>query len=222
MGKPGLFIRCADREIDRLVRENRKMGSIKEMILENLERIINIHINSFKGAFLSFLGPRFLRHFYRGIISSPHGVGLVFINNNRIEGFIFGVINPSSFFRNLLRKKWLYFSLASLRAVLKKPSIIPRIFRTIRRHSLSLKGDNKAELISIGVDPQVQHKGIGKILVQNFLKELKSKGVQEVNLYTSRLNNEKANEFYKKMGFTLKRFYRTPEGLQMNEYIREL
>ena len=93
---------------------------------------------------MSFLGPKFLKLFYKGIISSPLGVGLVYINNNRVEGFIRGAINPSDFFRYLLRKKWLNFSIASFGAILKNPSIISRIFRAKKRPSLSPKSKNKA------------------------------------------------------------------------------
>ena len=189
---------------------------------KHIEQIVQIHLLSFKGFFLSFLGPKFLKLFYKGIILSPFGVGLVYINNNRVEGFICGAINPSDFFRYLLRKKWLNFSIASFEAILKNPSIISRIFKAKRRPSLSPKSNNKAELMSIGVDPKAQSKGIGKILVQHFLKELKYKGIQEVNLTTDRLNNEKVNEFYKKLGFTLKRYYTTPEGRKMNEYVIKL
>ena len=198
------------------------MENIRKITLRDLEEVVKIHLKSFQGFFLSFLGPKFLKLFYKGIISSPLGVGLIYINNNRVEGFICGAINPSDFFRYLLRKKWLHFSLASLRAILKKPSIISRIIRAKRRPSLSHKRNNKAELMSIGVDPKAQSKGIGKILVQHFLKELKYKGIQEVNLTTDRLNNEKVNEFYKKSGFTLKRYYTTPEGREMNEYVIKL
>lgn len=198
------------------------MKKIREMKLKDLEEIVNIHLNSFQGFFLSFLGPKFLMLFYKGIISSTLGVGFVYIDNNRIEGFICGAINPSDFFHNLLRTKWFHFSIASLGAILKKPSIIPRLLRAINSPSSSSKGDKKATLMSIGIDSQVQGKGVGGILVQNFLKELKSKGIYEVNLTTDRLNNKRANQFYKKLGFTLKRYFTTPEDREMNEYIIKL
>ena len=192
------------------------------MKLKDLEEIVNIHLNSFQNFFLSFLGLKFLIIFYKGVISSPLGVGFVYIDNNRIEGFICGTISPSDFFQNLLKKKWFHFSIASLGAILKKPTIILRLLRAISLPSSSLKGDKKATLMSIGINPQAQGKGLGKILVQNFLKELKSKGIYEVNLTTDRLNNKRINQFYKKLGFTLKRYFTTPEDREMNEYIIKL
>lgn len=192
------------------------------MVSEDVKEVVIIHINSFRGFFLSFLGGKFLELFYKGIVSLNKGVGLVHINNNRIEGFVCGAINPSDFFRQLLKKKWLQFSLASLGAVIKKPCIIPRLWRAVYQPSSSPKGNDKATLMSIGVDPAAQSKGIGKILILNFLERLKSKGVLEVNLTTDRLNNEKVNKFYQKLGFNLKKVYTTPEGREINEYFIEL
>lgn len=198
------------------------MESIRKMMLEDLKEVIALHLKSFQGFFLSFLGPRFLELFYEEIILSPQGVGLVYINNNKREGFVCGAINPSQFYRNILRKKGFHFILASLGAIIKKPSIIPRLWRARYQPSSSLKGNDKATLMSLGVNPRAQNKGIGKILVQKFLKELKLRGVQEINLTTDRLNNENVNEFYKKLGFILRRHYTTPEGREMNEFVLTL
>lgn len=188
---------------------------------EHIKQIVHVHLISFEGFFLSFLGPKFLEVFYRGIVSSPHGIGIVFIKNDRIEGFVCGAVNPSAYYGYLLRKKLAHFVSASVGAILKKPSIIPRLIRAVHQPSSSPKGENKATLMSIGVDPEAQGKGIGKMLVQDFLKQLKSKGVREVNLTTDRLNNEKTNEFYKSLDFALKRSYKTPEGREINEYVIE-
>jgi ribosomal protein S18 acetylase RimI-like enzyme len=185
-------------------------------------QVVRTHLSSFRGFFLSFLGSKFLELFYKGIALSPYGVGFVYVNNSRVEGFVCGAINPHEFFRNLLKKKWLHFSLASFGAILRKPSVIPRLLRAINQPSSSPRGDDKAILMSIGVTPHAQGKGIGKILVKNFLEELKSKGVQEVYLTTDRLNNEMVKDFYMNLGFRLKRNYSTPEGREMDEYFIKL
>jgi ribosomal protein S18 acetylase RimI-like enzyme len=198
------------------------MQTIRDMIVADLENVISIHMNSFQGFFLSFLGKKFLKLFYEGIISSPQGVGLIYVSDGHIQGFICGSVDPSDFFRNLLKKKWIQFAFASLGAVLKKPSIIPRLLRAVNQPSSSPKGKDNATLMSIGVDPNAQGLGIGKILVQHFLEKLRAIGAQEVNLTTDRLNNAKTNEFYQKLGFSLKRHFVTPEGREMNEYIIQL
>ena len=191
-----------------------KTGDVRE--------VVSIHRRSFQGFFLSFLGENFLALFYNGVILSPQGLAWVYEGDKRIEGFICGAIDPSGFFRSLLKKKWRHFAFASLGAVVKRPSIIPRLLRAVRHPSSSPGGMDKVELMSIGVDPETQSKGIGKSLVHHFLDTCRTAGVREVNLTTDRWENEKVNRFYQNLGFILKRSYTTPEKREMNEYVYKL
>ena len=76
--------------------------------------------------------------------------------------------------------------------------------------------------MSIAVLPNAQGKGAGKLLVSAFLEESKRRGLSQVNLTTDRNNNEAANHFYQKLGFSLSKSYTTPEGREMNEYAIDL
>ena len=41
--------------------------------------------------------------------------------------------------------------------------------------------EEEATLDTIGVDPELQHKGIGKLLINEFIEHLKTLGVQKIN-----------------------------------------
>ena len=86
-----------------------------------------------------------------------------------------------------------------------------------------LKGEAKREekyieLSSIGVAPTAKSKGIGSKLV-DYLKETeKTSDCEYICLETDAENNDGANAFYVKNGFTLEREYTTKEDRKMNEY----
>ena len=71
---------------------------------------------------------------------------------------------------------------------------------------------------SICVRPDCKAKGIGTQLI-SYLKDIVDFSEYEyINLETDAVNNDMVNAFYKKNGFSLKRWYLTPEKRKMNEY----
>lgn len=185
----------------------------------DISHIVSVHLSSFPGFFLSFLGSRFLSLFYSGICSAPEGIALVYLNDEGTPaGFVAGSSNPGGFYSRLLKQDWLKFALASIVPVLRKPSVIWRVTRAVSHPSDNPIGDDVAGLFSIGVLPELQGAGAGKKLAQAFMEEAKQRGCKRVFLTTDRDNNESVNSFYEKLGFEIERQYVTPEGRRMNEY----
>lgn len=193
---------------------------IKRLQKEHIENVVQIHLRAFPRFFLSFLGKDFLSLLYRGIHDSPLGAGIVYIENGKVIGFVCGVKNTSQFFKQLLKRRWYLFCVASLKSLVRRPSIAPRLARALRHHEQpqNPSGTNNATLLSIAVLPEHQREGVGEKLTKAFLKAMKQKGVNRVNLTTDRDDNEKVNRFYENLGFTCCRTYIAPEGRAMNEY----
>lgn len=192
---------------------------IRKIKLSDVNHVVAVHLSSFPGFFLSFLGSRFLSLFYSGICTAPEGIAFVYLNDAGAPvGFVAGTSNPGGFYSRLLKRDWLKFALASIVPVLKKPSTILRVARAVSHPSDNPIGDDVAGLFSIGVLPELQGTGAGKILVQAFLDEAKQRGCKRVFLTTDRDNNNSVNSFYEKLGFEIERQYVTPEGRRMNEY----
>lgn len=185
----------------------------------DVKYVVAVHLVSFPGFFLSFLGSRFLALFYSGICSVPEGIAFVYLNDAGIPvGFVAGTSNPGGFYSRLLKQKWLKFALASIVPVFKKPSIFRRVARAVSHPSDNPIGDDVAGLFSIGVLPELQGTGAGKKLVKAFLDEAIKRGCQKVFLTTDRDSNDDVNLFYTKLGFSVERQYVTPESRRMNEY----
>src|SRR5665811_1624133 len=178
---------------------------IKPMMPENVDDVVSIHLESFPGFFLSFLGRRFLTLYYSGICSAEEGLGFVFLNSDyELIGFVAGTTNPRGFYTRLLKRYWLRFSLASVGAILRKPSSARRIGRALYHSEQNPVGSEVAGLFSIGVHPELQDVGAGKELVTAFLEESKAKGCTRVFLTTDRDNNKIVNDFYQNIGFIIK------------------
>lgn len=189
------------------------------MTKQHVQDVVDVHLASFCGFFLSVLGSRFLKTFYSGVCSDPDGICSVCINSSgRVSAFIVGTVNPRGFYSRLLRKDWLRFSLASLPAVIRKPLIIKRVARAFFHPSENPGGSDVAGLLSIGVLPEYQGSGVGRMLVNRFLNEAAKRGCKRVFLTTDRDKNDATNAFYQNLGFSITRQYITREGRNMNEY----
>lgn len=192
---------------------------ILKCTMSDVSRVVDVHLSSFPGFFLSFLGPRFLSLFYTGVCTAPEGIAFVYLNEaGESAGFVAGTANPGGFYTRLLKKNWLKFALASIIPVLSKPSVIGRLARAVYHPSDNPIGNDVAGLFSIGVLPELQGTGAGKKLVQAFLEEAKIRGCKRVFLTTDRDSNDVVNAFYTKLGFAIERQFVTPEGRRMNEY----
>jgi ribosomal protein S18 acetylase RimI-like enzyme len=195
---------------------------IAPMQRQHLDAIVHLHISSFPSFFLTFLGPRFLRLLYDEVLATPESVALVALDYEQVIGFVVGVTHQSSFYGQLIRRRLLAFAYASLGAAIRRPSIIPRLFRALANSWSSKEAVAEALLMSIAVAPDAAGRGIGQLLVKAFLSDMQAKGIDSVSLTTDRDNNDRTNRFYRKLGFELARIYVTPEGRAMNEYFIRL
>jgi len=195
---------------------------IRAMQTQDVPRVVETHLASFSGFFLTFLGPAFLAQLYSGIIADPSGIALVAEKDGQIVGFVAGTCQPAGFYTRLLRRRWWRFGLASIKPVLRNPRIVPRLLRALAMPGQARAAAGEGTLMSIAVLPERQGQGIGQALVRAFLSEAARRGLNKVNLTTDRVANDAANVFYQRLGFVCRRHFVTPEGRQMNEYVIDL
>jgi ribosomal protein S18 acetylase RimI-like enzyme len=196
--------------------------SVVPMEPQHVQDVVNVHQAQFPGFFLSFLGPRFLRLFYREILATPGQVSLVAVDGGRVIGFVTGMDHQSRFFGRLVRRRLVAFAWTSLAAALRRPSIIPRLFRALTYSRVTRAATAQALLMSIAVSGDAAGNGIGQRLVRQFLDEMRNKGIDSVSLTTDRDDNDRANAFYRALGFQLARAYTSPTGRAVNEYFMNL
>lgn len=189
---------------------------IRPMQRGDVAAVTAIHMAAFPGFFLSFLGGRFLREFYRAIVDDEECIAYVAAREGRVIGFVAGSAG-SGFYRRAARRRWLRFAVASLGAFLRKPSIAPRLLRAL--YAPPKTASEGALLMSLAVDPRVQRSGAGRLLTAAFTEGARQRGARAVVLTTDRLGNDAVNAFYRAQGFVVASEFVTPEGRAMNEYI---
>jgi ribosomal protein S18 acetylase RimI-like enzyme len=195
---------------------------IRAMREEDTQTSADVHMHSFHQFFLTYLGKHFVRELYLGIVQDPGGIAFVAEEQGKIVGFVAGAVHLADLYRDLLRRRVIRFAWASLSGFIRKPSVLPRLLKAFRSPSVQDPLPKCGTLMSIGVLPEMQGKGVGQRLVQAFLAESRKRGLQHVVLHTDFFNNDRVNHFYQLQGFTLRRTYDTHEGRRMNEYIISL
>jgi ribosomal protein S18 acetylase RimI-like enzyme len=193
---------------------------IRPTLRSDLRKIGEIHIKAFPKFFMTSLGPKFIVEYYNIVLDYPKKVFLVAEEDGSVLGFIAGFIEPPRFYSNL-RRKVIKLGLFALPALLKKPSLIVKIFNNLRRVSEFSSEEKKrfCELASIGVTPEFSGQGLGKSLVNAFLKISQELGAEVAYLTTDANNNDGVNQFYKSLGFKLNNTSLAYSNRLMNEYV---
>lgn len=192
---------------------------VKEANPEKLNAIVDMHIATFSGFFLTFMGPGFLKCLYHAFLTHDSSELLIAENEEgKLLGFVAFSNDLSALYRYLLKRSLIPLGWYSLLALLRRPSIFFRLLRGLSQPQQSERTERFAELSSIGVSPQHKKLGIGSKLIEEVKGRIDFSSITYLKLETDADNNADVNAFYLRNGFTLHHFYTTPEGRKMNEY----
>lgn len=185
---------------------------------EYVDDIVDIHMQTFTGFFLTFLGKGFLKQLYSGFMEHPKSNVIVAIEEDNLVGFLAYSEELSEFYKYLIKKKLLLFAWYAMGAFVKKPKVLFRLLRAFTYSEESKREEGYVELSSIGVLPCAKNNGVGSKMIAHLIANVDKDTFDYIKLETDRDDNEGANCFYKKNGFVLNHSYETPEGRGMNEY----
>lgn len=195
---------------------------IRNLTEADLDDVVSIHLDTFKGFFLSLLGGKFLNTLYKSFIYDKNSICLVSELDGEVRGFVIGNIKPENLFSKMLKRRGIILFFHSLKALVENPKIVSKkLF-----FALSYRGEapsgykSPALLSSIGVDPSGKNQGIGSHLIMAFCWEAFIKGSDVVYLTTDKLKNNSVNSFYLKNGFNVLDELKHPDGRIMNRYIK--
>lgn len=197
--------------------------TVRPMIPADVPAVVDVHLRAFPGFFLSFLGPRFLREFYRSFLRDPRGVAFVAEETatSRILGVAAGPLSPDGFFRSLLARRWWAFFMASVGPLVRNPGILPRLARAVSYRGEPPAGLKRALLSTIAVAPELQRRGIGLSLIGVWSEAVRAQGAPGCYLTTDAVSNDPVNRFYERAGWTRARTLETPEGRRMILYTHD-
>lgn len=166
---------------------------------EYITDIVRLHTNSLKDDFLPSLGTTFLTTFYQTIINEPSAYNLVCCQKNQVQGFVIGTSNMEIFFKNILKKRFLKFSLLITYQIIKKPRLIKNVFETL--FYTKKESGPKAELVIIAVDQKHRGQGIGKTLIRALEKVFLENKIRQYKVTV--VSSKKAVGFYSYLKFRL-------------------
>ncbi len=184
-----------------------------------IAEIADVHMETFEGFFLTFMGRGFLRLMYTSYCEHLSSELLVARDDSGATlGFLAWSSDMSGLYKYMIKKRLIPFAWYSFGAFLRKPGVFMRLVRAFLKPSESKRAEEYVELSSIGVRKEAKGKGIGSKLIDELKGRADLSRYAYINLETDALNNDAANNFYLKNGFVPVREFETREGRRMLEY----
>lgn len=185
---------------------------------KTIKQIVQIHLKTFPGFFLTFMGKGFLNQMYACYCRHAESGLYAAFEGEAPVGFLAYSSDFSGLYKYMIKKRFFPFFWYSVGAFFRKPKVFMRLVRALLKPGEAKREEAYVELSSIGVEPDQKSKGIGSLLIAELKKNTDFEKFAYINLETDAENNEGANRFYQKNGFVLSRTYQTHEGRKMNEY----
>lgn len=191
---------------------------VKSEEKELINDIVSIHLNTFTGFFLTFMGRGFLNQMYRSYCDHDESGLLVAEDNGKAIGFLAYSGDFSGLYKFMIKTRLIPFGWYSVGAFFRRPSAFMHIIKAFLKPSEVKRDEKYVELSSIGVDPTIKSKGVGSLLIDELKKIVDFNKFAYITLETDAINNDGAIHFYEKNGFVRERMYETDEGRKMYEY----
>lgn len=143
------------------------MITIKNATTHELSDIVAIHQQAFPDFFLTSLGDRFLRLYYKCMCKCEEAVTLCAVNDDdKVVGFSTTALRSAGFNTRLIKCNIKGFMIEGLRLLFSKPNSLFRLIKNFSKKSEEVMDNGDyAELFSIGVLPTCQGKGVGGLLL---------------------------------------------------------
>lgn len=180
------------------------MFTVSNIKKEEVIQIVDLHLESFPGFFLTSLGDKFLFLFYNACLNNRHCISVKVVDDKQmIVGFAIGTDVSNGFYKQIIFSDLLSFVKISFGILFSRPKALFRLMNNLRKSSsVNDKGDYP-ELLSIALREHAKGKGIGDLLLTNFENELILRGFTRVTLTTDYYHNDRAINFYFKNGYKI-------------------
>ena len=193
----------------------RKVKSRERKLIND---IVTIHLNTFNGFFLTFMGKGFLNQMYSSYCDHMESGLLVAEENGIPIGFLAYSENFSGLYKFMIKTRLIPFGWYSVAAFFRRPSAFGHIVRAFFKPSEAKRIEKYVELASIGVDSRNESRGVGTKLIDSLKNSVNFSQYAYITLETDAVNNDKAIKFYEKNGFIRIREFETSEGRVMYEF----
>lgn len=185
----------------------------------DLPEIARLHRESLPAAFMSRLGERFLRRFYRALLDDDSSLVLVADQGGAVTGFAAATASMRAFSRRFYLRHGVPAALAAGRVLLR--SGIPRGVLETAKYASRSDGLPDAEFISIGVARPSRRTGAGRLVALETLAWLEALGVKQVTFFTS-TSNDAVSAFLRELGFRPSTLINVHRGVPGTVWITDL
>lgn len=155
-----------------------------------IDEIVTIHLNTFTGFFLTFMGRGFLRQMYQSYCDHEESGLLVAEGDGKTVGFLAYSSDFSGLYKFMIKTRLVQFGWYSMGAFFRRPSAFLHIIKAFLKPSEVKRKEKYVELSSIGVDPNVKSKGVGSKLIEKLKKLVDFEEYAYITLETDAVNNE--------------------------------
>ena len=177
---------------------------IRKVEKHEIVQVVSIHNKAFNNFFLTQLGDKFLWLYYYSVSKNKNGILIGYYEGENLLGFSCATYLSRGFYKDLIKENLVKFGIIGIKLIFTKPGSLLRILKNFSKSDKSINDNgNYAELLSIGVDPDIQGSGIGKQLLSELEKQLTEKGIKQLSLTTDYYKNDKAIGFYKSLGYEI-------------------
>lgn len=172
---------------------------VNKLNQSEIDQIVNLHHSVLKESFLNNFGKKFLKIAYQTIIPSKNNICLIAEDKNTIIGYTIVTYDGEKFNKEVIYKN--FFSLNFI--ILSKSILNPNLLLKVIRWIIKPPNQNKIkpEIQFIAINPNYQNQGLGTKFINEVNKEFKNSNIKSYRVGT-KTNNEKSNNFYKKLSFT--------------------
>lgn len=176
--------------------------SIRNARLEDVEKIVSIHLEAFKGFFLTQLGESFLRLYYSSFLQNPQGVVLCALIGDEVVGFSACSTHSRGFNQSLIKSRPFCFLWEGFKTLVFSPKSVIRLLLNLNKGGKTMDDSGQyAELFSLAVNPRFQNQGIGGQLLKATEKQI-SDCNRQISLTTDFYDNDDVINFYHNMGYS--------------------
>lgn len=185
--------------------------------------LADIHEKAFNGFFLTTLGNRFLRTYYKASLNSAESVAVCVVNDkNQVMGFCIGCTLSKGYHKRLIKSNFAVFLLQGIVILFTRPKALFRLAFNLDKNTNEADDGNYAELLSIGVLPEAKGTGAGKEMISVFEDTATKRGCKKIALTTDFDNNEHVLEFYKRSGYKIFCGFTTYPNRRMYKLIKNI
>jgi len=160
---------------------------------DHVEEVCRLHAAAMGRSLWAELGLPFLRQVYRGLVGHPDFVGLVYVEDGRVRGFIAGSSNGPRMLRQVAKRRVLRLGLATAWGLLRRPGTARHLIETLRYFERSAPqgaGDQTvAESMFCSFEAELRGQRISGLINKLLFDEMAARGHRFLKITTEADNS---------------------------------